>query len=90
MIKVNEEIKTEFFEDVDAAVNKFVIEMLSALSKMLIKSYPEKTEKIKAYVQKRQAETVAMIKENIIPNECDFEEDVGIILDAIDEAEIEK
>ena len=47
MIKVSDEIKAEFVKDVDTSINKCVIEIYNALTKMLIKACPEKAEELK-------------------------------------------
>ena len=90
MKKVSEEAKAEFVKDVDNAVSKCAIEMSFALTKMLIKAYPEKAETIKTYALEHQKETIATFKEELIGDGCNFEETIGMIAEVVNKLEIKK
>ena len=80
MIKVSDEIKTEFVKDVDTSINKCVIEIYNALTKMLIKACPEKAEELKTYIQEHQEKIITMFKDSLIGDGCDFEETIRLFL----------
>lgn len=80
MIHISEEIKTEFFEDVDDSIHKCAIEIYNALTKMLINACPEKTEETKAFVQEHRDEFIAILKNHLIGDGCDFEETIRLFL----------
>ena len=80
MINISEEVKTEFVKDVDASLNKCVIEIYNALIKMLIKACPEKAEELKAYVQKHKEKLITMFKDSLLKDGCDFEEIIRLFL----------
>lgn len=90
MKKISEEVKAEFVKDVDNAVSRCAIEMSFALTKMLIKAYPEKAEAIKTYALEHQDENITTFKEELIGNGCNFEETIGMIAEVVNELEIKK
>lgn len=83
MKKISEEAKTEFFEDVDDSIHKCAIEIYNALTKMLVKACPEKTEETKAFVQEHRDEFIAILKNNLIGDGCDFEEAIRLIFSIV-------
>lgn len=90
MKKISEEAKAEFVKDVDNAVSKCAIEMSFALTKMLIKAYPEKAEEIKTYALEHQDENITTFKEELIGDGCNFEETIGMIAEVVNKLEIKK
>ena len=90
MKKVSEEAKAEFVKDVDNAVSKCAIEMSIALTKMLIKAYPEKAGAIKTYALEHQDENITTFKEELIGDGCNFEETIGMIAEVVNKLEIKK